>query len=93
MQINYRQLLNTIYSTSRSKIGYMLVEAKNSAPHKNGRLGQRELVAQPATKDQWVRWPVLFLGGGEREEEGGDETRIATEESQRQREGRTLVVL
>jgi len=35
----------------------------------------------------------FVLGGGEREEEGGDETRIATEESQRQREGRTLVVL
>jgi len=35
----------------------------------------------------------FVLGGGEREEEGGDETRIATEESQTQREGRTLVVL
>ena len=33
----------------------------------------------------------FVLGGGEREEEGGDETRIATEESQRQRRAGRLL--
>jgi hypothetical protein len=56
-----------------------------------GRLvGQKELVAQPATKDQeGVQGPVLFWGKGRRRKgEGGDETRVAREESQRQRAGR-----
>jgi hypothetical protein len=39
------------------------VEAKNSAP-KDGHLGQREPVVQPATRDLWILWPVLFWEKG-----------------------------
>jgi hypothetical protein len=79
----------SFYAILLAELGYRS-RGKELRPVSGHLVGRTELVVQPATKDQWVQWPVLFWKG-KREEEGGDEPRLATEESQRQRAGRLFV--
>ena len=61
--LHYRQALNTRYSDARSKIP--TGSSRELCALKNGRLGQRELVAQPATqRTNGSSGRFLFLGKG-----------------------------
>ena len=69
-----------------------LVEAKNSVLQLWAPMGQTEPVVQPAIFLGSIDPKVAgFVFGTERAEEGGDETRLARKESQRQGAGRLFV--
>ena len=59
-----------------AELGYRS-RGKELRPVSGHLVGRTELVVQPATKDQWVQWPVFVLAKGKREEEGGEEPRLA----------------
>ena len=71
-----------------AELGYRS-RGKELRPVSGHLVGRTELVVQPATKDQWVQWPVLFWG--KRQGEGGDETRLGRAKNLRARAGRLFL--